>query len=96
MTDWPQFIRAAMKEKKVTQRRLEDASGVCRSTLKRFLRGDTAMRVDQLEQVLKAMGYSLECQMTGDPSPLLRRPKKLNASPMRPRKLIRAAGAERF
>ncbi|CDZ53374.1 helix-turn-helix domain-containing protein [Neorhizobium galegae] len=96
MTDWRQFIRAAMKENKVTQRRLEAASGVNRSTLKRFLRGDSAMRVDQLQQVLEAMGYSLKCELTGDPSPLLRPPKKLNAKPMRPRKLIRAVGAERF
>lgn len=83
MTDWPKIIREIMKTERVTQRRLEAASGVSRSTFKRFLRGDTSIRIDDFEKLLDAIGYSFDAVKIGEPSPIAVRPRRLAAAPMR-------------
>ena len=92
MNNWPQIIRNIMKAEKATQRRVEVATGVSRSTLKRVLRGESPMRVDQLEDVLRAFGYSITIHKTGEASPLVKRaPSTPKRAPILP-KLIKAAG----
>ncbi|WP_440408698.1 helix-turn-helix domain-containing protein [Neorhizobium petrolearium] len=96
MTDCSSLIRDLMKQHRVTQRDLEAASGVSRSTIKRLLRGDGSISLHLLDTLLSAMGYSLTLQKTGSPSPLFRRSKKLAARPMRGRGIVRSVGAEGF
>lgn len=99
MTDWPIAMRNIIKEEKVTQRRLEAASGVSRSSIKRALKGQTPLRIDQLEDVLASLGYSLILQKTGEVLPELKRPPRKPRKRQRGRepilsRLIKAAGME--
>ena len=96
MTDWPQIIRDIMKEHRVTQRALEAATGVSRSTLKRCFNGKSSFHIDDLESILNALGYNIDTVQAGKPVPALIRPKRLNARPMRSPKLIRGAWEVRF
>ena len=97
MTDWGAIILGLMKKHRVTQRRLEAVAGVSRSTLKRFIAGKSSISIDGLEAMLSAMGYSLNLEQTGEPSPLVTRPRKIHARPVGIRRpLVRAAGMERF
>lgn len=76
MTNWAELIRNIMKEEKATQRRLEAASGVSRSAIKRALNGESPMRVDQLEKLLTTLGYTITVQKTGMASSLATKPKR--------------------
>lgn len=87
MTNWGQTIRDLMKQQRVSQRALEAASGVNRSTLKRCLKGQCQPKADVLERLLSPLGYSIMMSETGEPVKLPER----KAKP----KLIKAAGCER-
>lgn len=60
MTKWGQIVRDLMAEKRMSQRQLSDVSGVSRSKLKRFFRGENQLRMDVLERVLHTLGYEVE------------------------------------
>ncbi len=82
MNNWRQIIRDIMKDERVTQGRLAAGSGVSLSTVKRFLRGETSMRFEQLECLLETLGYSLDAVKAADPMPEVVRPRSIRGYPM--------------
>lgn len=94
MTPWASIVRDILREERISVRRLSDVSGVARSSLKRFLRGETMLQSDNLERLLNVLGYEIDCVQTGKPAPELKRSLKLKAGPLRPHKRIRAVGVE--
>lgn len=60
MTNWGHIISDIMKEQRVSQRKLVLASGLSKSTVKRFLRGETRLRTDSLDRMLEALGYEID------------------------------------
>lgn len=59
MSVWGNIIRDLMKEQRVSERRLADASGVCRSTVRSMLKGK-GCSIDKIEALLVALGYKLD------------------------------------
>ncbi len=92
--DWPKIIHDILQEHRISVRKLSRVSGISLSTLKRLLNGSTAFRVVQLEYLLTLLGYRIDAIPIGEPSSLLRRPKKIKPE-RAPRKLIRPVGCER-
>ena len=98
MTDLKEFICDKLKELRVSQRSLATASGISRSTIRRFLSGRTQVEMATVEVLMQTLGYTLTPVYTGNPSSLLW--KKKSVEPHLPRrdpilpKLIKAAGME--
>lgn len=59
MSVWANIIRDLMQEQRVSERRLADASGVCRSTVRSMLKGN-GCSIDKFEALLVALGYKLD------------------------------------
>lgn len=59
MSVWANIIRDLMNEQHVSERRLADASGVCRSTVRSMLKGN-GCSIDKIEALLVALGYKLD------------------------------------
>ena len=89
------IIRAIMKEQRISQRRLAEASGVSRSTIKRFLGGDNATHLHHVEKLLETLGYALVTLQAGTPSPKLARKPRLPKREPILKRLIKAAGHDR-
>ncbi|WP_425292450.1 helix-turn-helix domain-containing protein [Agrobacterium rosae] len=84
-----------MNDLKISQRALATASGVSRSTTRRFLCGGPHVKMETLQQLLQALGYDVSPVQTGKLSPdLFREHRKAVKRPVRP-KLIKAAGCGR-
>ena len=95
MTNLALVIRAILKEQRVSQRMLSEASGISRSTIKRFLNGESATQLHHVEKLLETLGYSLATVKSRTPSPkLVRKPRLPKREPIL-QKLIRAAGHDR-
>ncbi|WP_333822422.1 helix-turn-helix domain-containing protein [Pinisolibacter sp.] len=59
-TAWPAILHDLMREADVSERELASLTGLSRSTLRRFLRAETSMRVDDLELCLAMFGVELD------------------------------------
>jgi transcriptional regulator with XRE-family HTH domain len=95
MTNLAPVIRAILKNRRVSQRRLAEASGISRSTIKRLLAGETATQLHHVEKLLETLGYSLVTLETGMPSPKLARKPRLPKREPTVSRLIKAAGCHR-
>lgn len=92
MSNLAPIIRAILKEQRVSQRMLAEASGISRSTIKRLLNGESTTQLHHVEKLLETLGYSLATVKSGTPSPkLIRKPRLPKREPIMS-KLIRAAG----
>ncbi len=98
-TNWPALVMSIMKENGVSVRRLAKVTGINRYSVIRFTKGNGGLKIDQLETILHALGYELDCFKVGEPScsleiPSVGRPSGKKPAPtgqlMRP-KLIKLA-----
>jgi transcriptional regulator with XRE-family HTH domain len=95
MTSLSIILRAIMKEERVSQRMLAEASGISRSTIKRFLSGDSSTYAHHVETLLETLGYSVVTLRTGPLSPKLARKPRLPKREPVLKRLIKAAGCHR-
>lgn len=98
MTDLATFVRDELRKLRVSQRSLSEASGISRSTIRRFLSGRTKVEMGTVEILMQTLGYQLAPVVNGTPSRLLWRQKTvapllLNRDQAVP-KLIKAVGME--
>lgn len=57
---WPQILRDICRESQLSQRALARASGIHRSSVKRYISEGIPPRVDDLDRLLNALGYELD------------------------------------
>lgn len=58
-TDWAKLVKEVMAENQLSERGVTATAGVCRSTFRRFLAGNT-IDMHKLEKVLAVLGYELD------------------------------------
>lgn len=64
-TQWPSLVRTLMTEHGISERKLAPAASVHRSTLRRFLAGNSKhMPIDHLERLLAVFGYELDAMIS--------------------------------
>jgi transcriptional regulator with XRE-family HTH domain len=70
MTAWRSIVRELMRERKISARALCRLANVNRSTFVRFMTGKSErFQIDNLESVLKVLGYELDAVLKGKPEP---------------------------
>lgn len=56
---WPDIVSDLMRERGVSTRKLVRQTGIDRSTVRRFLRGEGSIRIGQLDHMLSVLGCDL-------------------------------------